>query len=138
MAATNIQNAQNYLATYTSASFGAGTEVGDFIPTQTPYCLWASTGTGVAMQNVTVAAAEISTLPLATTDQFGFPVTTVSSTSSSIPIVTALESSTGGSSSGTSSTASATSGTDCMNNMQSLERMILLGAVVLPFAALCA
>ena len=61
LAATNTRNAQGYLVTYTSASFGSGT-TGDFVPTQTPYCLWAYTASGVAMTNVTVPAAQITTL----------------------------------------------------------------------------
>lgn len=104
MAATNISNAQNYLATYTSASFGASNEVGGFIPTATPYCLWADTAHGVAMQSVTVPEAEITTLPPATTDFWGDPLTTSSSTSS--PAVTSFDPSAAGSSAASASTVS--------------------------------
>jgi hypothetical protein len=61
LAATNTRNAQAYLVAYTSASYGSST-IGDYIPTNTPYCLWAYTASGVAMMNVTVAAAQIVTL----------------------------------------------------------------------------
>jgi len=61
LAATNTDNAQDFLVTYTSASFGE-TTTGDFIPTETPYCLWAYTASGVALTNITVAAAQITTL----------------------------------------------------------------------------
>lgn len=61
LAATNTKNAQNFLVTYTSASYGS-TTTGDFIPTESPYCLWAYTASGMAMTNVTVAAPEITTL----------------------------------------------------------------------------
>jgi hypothetical protein len=39
-------------------------------------CLWVNTKTGVSMTNVTVAAADITTLPAPTTDKFGWPITT--------------------------------------------------------------
>lgn len=104
MAATNIGNAQNYLATYTSASFGASDEVGDYIPTATPYCLWADTARGIAMQSITVPEAKISALPPATTDRWGDPVTTSSSTLS--PNVTPFDSSATGSSTASASTVS--------------------------------
>ncbi|KAE9972287.1 hypothetical protein EG328_005106 [Venturia inaequalis] len=61
LAATNTKNAQSFLVTYTSASYGSST-TGDFIPTQSPNCLWAYTASGMAMTNVTVAAPEITTL----------------------------------------------------------------------------
>lgn len=61
LAATNTKNAQNFLVTFTSASYGSST-TGDFIPTESPYCLWAYTASGMAMTNVTVAAPEITTL----------------------------------------------------------------------------
>lgn len=61
LAATNTLNAQDYLVTYTSASFGGPTPE-DYIPTETPYCLWANTKSGVAMATVTVPAARITTL----------------------------------------------------------------------------
>ena len=73
LAATNTANAALYRVTYTSASFGE-TATGDYIPTETPTCLWAYTKTGVTLRNVTVLAAEIMTLPPATTDIYGRPI----------------------------------------------------------------
>ncbi|KAI1392794.1 uncharacterized protein F4822DRAFT_392239 [Hypoxylon trugodes] len=78
LAATNTKNAVPFLVTYTSASFGDNT-VGDYIPTETPYCFWAYKS-GAAMEEVTVVAAQITTLPPATTDEFGWPITTASET----------------------------------------------------------
>ncbi|GAD91856.1 hypothetical protein PVAR5_0438 [Paecilomyces variotii No. 5] len=79
LAATNTKNAADYLVTYTSASYGE-TTTGDFIPTETPRCLWMNTNTaqsnGVGVQTVTVPAARISTLAAATTDMFGMPIAT--------------------------------------------------------------
>jgi hypothetical protein len=78
-AASNTANAAVYELTYTSASESAGestTLIGDYIHRESPKCLWVYTKTGVAMMNVTVAAAEITTLPAPTTDKFGFPITT--------------------------------------------------------------
>jgi hypothetical protein len=78
-AATNTANAAIWEATYTSASVSEGestTLTGDFIHRETPKCLWVYTKTGVAMQNVTVAAADITTLPAPTTDEFGYTITT--------------------------------------------------------------
>jgi hypothetical protein len=86
-AATNTDNAAIWAATYTGASESAGestTVTGDFIHRETPKCLWVYTKTGMAMQNVTVAAADITTLPAPTTDKFGWPITTGSLASSSI------------------------------------------------------
>jgi len=78
-AATNTANAAIYEVTYTSASQSADestTVTGDFIPRKSPMCLWVNTKTGVSMTNVTVAAADITTLPAPTTDKFGWPITT--------------------------------------------------------------
>ena len=69
MAATNTDNAALYRETFTSASFGGETP-GDFVPTMTPTCLWVYTKTGMALRNVTVPAADITTLPPATTGYF--------------------------------------------------------------------
>lgn len=63
MAATNTANAQIYPLTFTSAS-GVSPNIGDMLWTGTPYCLWADTAHGVAMMEVTVPAATISTLPI--------------------------------------------------------------------------
>jgi hypothetical protein len=55
-------NAQGFLVTYTSASYGTST-TGDFVPTHTPYCLWMNTKSGMeAMMSVTVQAAVVTTL----------------------------------------------------------------------------
>ncbi|USW56217.1 hypothetical protein Slin15195_G095360 [Septoria linicola] len=80
LAATNTNNAANYLATYTGAQGGSesGTynpTLTDFVPTETPYCLWADT-VGMVMQNVTVAVADITVPPAPTTDEYGYPITT--------------------------------------------------------------
>ena len=78
-AATNTANAAVYEVTYTSASESAGestTIVGDYIPRKSPMCLWVNTKTGVSMMNVTVAAADVTTLPAPTTDKFGWTITT--------------------------------------------------------------
>jgi hypothetical protein len=86
LAATNVENAAYFPVTYTSASFGE-TTTGDFIPTQTPTCLWMNTNTaqsdGVAVVSVTVPAAHISTMPPATTDEFGFPISSAQTVASS-------------------------------------------------------
>lgn len=74
LAATNANNAALFQVTYTSASFGAENQIGDYIPTQTPTCLWVYTKTGQAVVSVTVPAATITTLPPATTDDLGYPI----------------------------------------------------------------
>jgi hypothetical protein len=61
LAATNTGNVQPFRVTYTSASFGISTTA-DYIPTSQAECLWAYTASGVEMTNVTVAAAQITTL----------------------------------------------------------------------------
>jgi hypothetical protein len=81
LAATNTRNVQNFLVTYTSASFGSHTTA-DYIPTKTPYCLWAYTASGVAMTNITVAAAEITTLG-SSSSYLGATMGSLSSTNSS-------------------------------------------------------
>jgi hypothetical protein len=78
-AATNTANAAVYEVTYTSASVSEGrttTVTGDHIPRKSPMCLWVNTKSGVEMMNVTVAVADITTLPAPTTDKFGWPITT--------------------------------------------------------------
>ncbi|KAI0837542.1 hypothetical protein F5Y06DRAFT_68425 [Hypoxylon sp. FL0890] len=81
LAATNTDNAVPFRVTYTSASFGDNT-VGDFIPTNTPSCFWAYTES-VPTKEVTLPTPDITTLPPATTDQFGFPISTTSPISTS-------------------------------------------------------
>lgn len=58
LAATNTENAQNFLVSYTSVPFGEPS----FNLTQTPYCLWAYTKSGVAMKTTTLPAADITPL----------------------------------------------------------------------------
>jgi hypothetical protein len=89
LAATNVDNAADFPVTYTSASYGVTytsgtfgeTTTGDFIPIQTPWCVWMNTNTsqsdGVAVQTVTVPAAHISTMPAATTDALGNPISSL-------------------------------------------------------------
>ncbi|KAI1804689.1 hypothetical protein F4811DRAFT_552557 [Daldinia bambusicola] len=75
IAGTNIDNAVPFLVTYTSASFGEGTVVGDYIPTKTPTCFWAYTK-GVGTTEVTLPAPQITTLSSAETDEWGYTITT--------------------------------------------------------------
>jgi hypothetical protein len=81
-AATNTANAALWEKTLTSAyqSIGPSTTViGDYVPLQSPRCLWVYTKTGVALRNVTVPAADITTPPAPTTDAMGPAITTRSS-----------------------------------------------------------
>jgi hypothetical protein len=72
LAATNTDNAALFLATYASAS---GPDLEDWTVTQTPTCLWVETASGVvSMTEITVPAAEITTLPPPTTDRFGYTI----------------------------------------------------------------
>jgi len=104
LAATSTNVAQGYLVTYTSASFGEST-VGNFVPTQTPYCLWAYTASGVALTNITVPAAQITTL--SSTSYLVGTVDTGSTTSIELTTTTRISSSAAkGSSSTSSSTTS--------------------------------
>lgn len=108
-AATNTANAAVYEVTYTSASQSAGestTVTGDYIPRKSPMCLWVNTKSGVAMQNVTVAAADITTLPAPTTDEFGWTITTQSFAPSSTDD---FETSSTGAAASTTSTSGAAS-----------------------------
>jgi hypothetical protein len=106
LAATNTNNVQPYLVTYTSASYGE-TTTGDFVPTETPYCLYAYTGSGVEsfhvdLTQVTVPAATISTLP-PETDQFdNYHTTYTHSTLDSSDSITRTTSSPTGKTTGTS------------------------------------
>lgn len=63
LAATNTDNARDYLATYASANDTGGT-LTDMFWTETPWCLWVDTKTsgGVPMATVTVPAASFITL----------------------------------------------------------------------------
>jgi hypothetical protein len=80
LAATNTDNAALYLATYESASQD-GTSLGDWTVTETPTCLWVETANGaVSLTEITVPAAEITTLPPPTTDRFGMTIGTKSMT----------------------------------------------------------
>ncbi|KAF1837923.1 hypothetical protein BDW02DRAFT_565425 [Decorospora gaudefroyi] len=72
LAATNTENAAQYLVTYASAKQMEGTKMGDWVRTKDPTCLWVETASGaVELTEVTVPAAEITTLPPPTTDRFG-------------------------------------------------------------------
>lgn len=108
-AATNTANAAVWEKTYSSASLSVGsttTLFSDYIPRQTPTCLWVYTKTGVAMRNVTVPTADITTLPAPSTDRFGYPITTGSfAPSSSTPSV--VSSATDAATSATSSSGAA-------------------------------
>jgi hypothetical protein len=121
-AATNTANAAVYEVTYTSASFSAGlsgTVTGDYIPRKSPMCLWVNTKSGVAMTNVTVAAADITTLPAPTTDKFGWPITTGSFAPSST-----AESAT--SPTGAAASTASTSGAASTNGVTSTACLLIL------------
>ncbi|KAI4862794.1 hypothetical protein F4820DRAFT_429317 [Hypoxylon rubiginosum] len=107
LAGTNTDNAAPFLVTYTSASYGGGTTVGDYVPTETPTCFWAYT-VSAAMEEVTLPAPDIATLPPATTDEFGFPIET---TSESLVTSTSTAESGGITSSSTATGAGASSQT---------------------------
>jgi hypothetical protein len=119
LAATNTRNAQSFLVTFTSASFGSQT-TGDFIPTETPYCLWAYTASGVAMTNVTVSAAQITTL--SSTSDYGATIGSQTSMRTS--------SSTTAGQSSTSSTSSSSGPRVAMKRLACLA-LLLNGAVIL-------
>ncbi|KAK3326861.1 hypothetical protein B0H66DRAFT_530849 [Apodospora peruviana] len=100
VAATNSHNAMPFLVTYESALAGTA----DWTVTNSPTCLWINTvHPDVTMVEVTVPAAEITTLPPPTTDKFGNTI--VTSTSSSSETVT--EGRPSGSTTSTSSSAGA-------------------------------
>lgn len=108
-AATNTANAAIYEVTYTSASVSedaSTTVTGDFIPRKSPMCLWVNTKTGVAMTDVTVAAADITTLPAPTTDEFGWTITTEAFAPSSTSDSETLSTGTAASTTSTSGAAS--------------------------------
>ncbi|KAI8957491.1 hypothetical protein F5Y11DRAFT_339416 [Daldinia sp. FL1419] len=90
VAGTNTDNAAPFRVTYTSASFGAGTEVGDYIPTETPTCFWAYT-VGVGTTEITLPTPDITTLPPDTTDEFGFTIVTPSTTTTTTASTTAAD-----------------------------------------------
>jgi hypothetical protein len=130
LAATNTVNVQGYLVTFTSASFGDGT-TGDFIPTQTPYCLWAYTASGVSLTNITVPAAQITTL--STTDYLMGTVGTVGGTSAGGTSTTRSSSSTSHSAGQSSATNSASlSGSQVTMKTLCVFGLLWAGAVTLP------
>jgi len=97
LAATNTDNAVPYLVTYESARGDSTGGVGDWTRTETPTCLWIETADkAVTMVDVTVPAAQITTLPPPTTDQFGYTIvpSTTASTSRSGPTSSAAASTT--------------------------------------------
>jgi hypothetical protein len=82
LAATNTDNAALYLVTYESASQDITGGIGDWTVTEKPTCLWIETANkAVTMVDVTLPAAQITTLPPPTTDRFGYTI--VPSTASS-------------------------------------------------------
>jgi len=122
LAATNLDNVPLYAVTYTSASYGS-TTTGDFIPTTMPSCLWMYTKTGVALRNITVPAARITSLPAGATPGFGDddPVTSYTTSAASDYEATRSRSST--------ASASATSTTSGSSPARSKPGMRLLTAV---------
>lgn len=60
LAATNTKNAQPYLVTKTSVTLSMIT-TGDWVQTETGYCLWAATS-GIDMSTTTLPAAQVTTL----------------------------------------------------------------------------
>ncbi|KAK6434754.1 hypothetical protein LTR95_009056, partial [Oleoguttula sp. CCFEE 5521] len=73
LAATSTGNAAYYSITITSGSVSTASDTtvyGDYKPVQTPTCLWVYTASGVSLSDITVPAAQVSTMPL-TTDMFG-------------------------------------------------------------------
>jgi hypothetical protein len=96
-AATNTANAALWEKTFTSAYQSVGpstTIIDDVVPLQSPRCLWVYTKTGVALRNVTVPAADITTPPAPTTDAMGSAITTrFSMSNSTVDSVTSMSSS---------------------------------------------
>jgi hypothetical protein len=121
LAATNTANAALWEKTITGAYQSVGpstTVIGDYVPLQTPMCLWVYTKSNVALRNVTVPAADITTPSAPTTDAMGSPITTRSSMSNStVDSVTSMLSSatdatTSASGPSTASTSAVSSSTD--------------------------
>ncbi|KAI0483909.1 hypothetical protein GGR56DRAFT_611492 [Xylariaceae sp. FL0804] len=121
LAATNTDNVQDYLVTYTSASYGSDT-TGDFVPTNTPYCLWMYTASGaVQLEDVTVPPNTMTSIH---GDCMGFScvsTTTSSARASETPAVTSGMQSAG---SGTAARASS-SGTSPTGISAATSRRIL-------------
>ncbi|OTB05597.1 hypothetical protein M426DRAFT_319589 [Hypoxylon sp. CI-4A] len=112
LAATNTDNAVDYVVTYTSASFGADGAVGDFVPTTTPYCFFAYTP-GVGVETVTLPSpTDLTPLTPPTTDVFGLPI--VSSTTTTRPKATATATESGGSVTATSGLESGASSSETL------------------------
>jgi hypothetical protein len=78
LAATNTDNAELYLVTYKDAS-GVGDSVTDWTVTTSPTCLWIQTNKDIEMTEVEVPAAKLTTLPPPTTNRWGYPLTTSTS-----------------------------------------------------------
>nr|OQO22059.1 hypothetical protein B0A51_09807 [Rachicladosporium sp. CCFEE 5018] len=73
LAATSTGNAAYYPITIASGSVSTASDTtvyGDYKPVQTPTCLWVYTASGVSLSDITVPAAQVSTM-LLTTDLFG-------------------------------------------------------------------
>jgi len=136
LAATNIHNAQEYLVTFTTASFSTSS-------TFVPLCLWVNTASGQAMMNVTVPGAQITTLsgasnPVGTSQAAGGSETTTASATRSTSAASTTSGTTGstGSTSGSApssgsaaSTASAKSGSagSASGSAASLKKLCYLG-----------
>ncbi|KAI6088185.1 hypothetical protein F4821DRAFT_234814 [Hypoxylon rubiginosum] len=116
LAGTNTDNAAAYLVTYTSASYGDNGAVGNFIPTETPTCFWAYKASA-EMEEITLPAPDIKTLPPATTDELGLPITP---TSESIPTSTSTSTS--------SSTAKSSGTTSLITGIESLSQTASQGS----------
>ncbi|KAL6703447.1 hypothetical protein ACN47E_009621 [Coniothyrium glycines] len=137
LAATNTANAALYTVIYESASEDAHGEVGDWMRTETPTCLWVQTAgaqTNVPLVTVTVPAAQITTLPPPTTDRFG---NTILSTAG-----TGMGSGVRSGSGVVRSTASATTGAPASASQSTsdaamtLRRVDVLLALVLPISVI--
>jgi hypothetical protein len=84
MAATNTKNAELFLVTFESASELATGGMGDWTYTETPTCLWIQTAhSDVSLAEVTVPAAQITTLPRVSTDPWSDRITLASGDSAS-------------------------------------------------------
>lgn len=79
LAATNTDNAALFLVTYESGTVDETGGPADWIVTSSPTCLWIETAyESMSMEDVTVPAAQITTLPPPTTDRWGYPITSTS------------------------------------------------------------
>lgn len=93
LAGTNVANAQNYWATYKSASYGDNT-VADWTRTETPFCFWAYTPT-MSMEEITLPTPDITSILARSGDGFSAPfrVSSGAQTTGSSPVTTTMDSS---------------------------------------------